>query len=92
MSPAPKPTRVQRAVFASGRVLFLTIIFTGLGMALGLFIGIVSTGLLNASRHGALDMALAYRRVAIPTAIVFGAGALLFQVLAAIRTTLRPHS
>lgn len=92
MSEAPKPTRFQRAVMSGFRTLFLTVMFTGLGMGLGLFIGILSTAIMNISAHGGLTMALAYRRVAIPTAIVFGSCTFIYQIFSGIRTTLRPRS
>ncbi len=74
------------------RTLFVTLLCTMGGMGLGLFCGIVGTAILNAVRHGGVDMADAYRHVAVPVAITAGAGALLFQIIAGIRTSLRPRN
>lgn len=74
------------------RTLFLTLLCAMAGMAIGLFVGIIGTAILNAVRHGGVDMANAYRHVAIPLAIIAGSGAFLYQVLAGIRTSLRPRN
>ena len=76
----------------SFRTLFMTLLCTMAGMAIGLFFGIVGTAILNAVRHGGVDMANAYRYVAIPVAITSGACAFLFQVITGIRTSLRPRT
>ncbi len=74
------------------RTLFVTLLCTMAGMGLGLFFGIVATAIMNAVHHGGVDMANAYRHVAIPTAIVAGSCAFLFQVITGIRTSLRPRN
>ena len=74
------------------RTLFATLLFTALGMGVGLLCGIVGTAILNAVRHGGVDMANAYRYVAIPVAITAGSCAFLYQVVTGIRTTLRPRN
>ena len=74
------------------RTLFMTLLCAMAGMGIGLFFGIVGTAILNAVRHGGVDMADAYRYVAIPVAITAGACAFLFQVIAGIRTSLPPRT
>lgn len=74
------------------RTLFVTLLCTMGGMGLGLFCGILGTAILNAVRHGGVDMANAYRHVAIPAAITAGTCGFLFQIIAGIRTTLRPRN
>lgn len=91
-SAPPKPTRLQKAFMVTFRTLFMTLLCTMAGMGIGLFFGIVGTAILNAVRHGGVDMANAYRHVAIPAAITAGACAFLFQVIAGIRTSLRPRT
>ena len=88
----PKPTRFQKAFILTFRTLFVSLLFAMGGMALGLFCGILGTAILNAVRHGGVDMANAYRHVAVPVAITAGSCAFLYQVFAGIRTTLRPRN
>lgn len=91
-SQPPKPNRFQKAFMVTFRTLFVTLLFTMAGMAIGLFVGIIGTAILNAVRHGGVDMSNAYRHVAIPAAIIAGSCAFLFQVIAGIRTSLRPRT
>lgn len=91
-SQPPKPNRFQKAFMVAFRTLFVTLLFTMAGMAIGLFVGIIGTAILNAVRHGGVDMSNAYRHVAIPAAIIAGSCAFLFQVIAGIRTSLRPRT
>jgi hypothetical protein len=88
----PKPSRFQKAFMVAFRTLFVTLLCAMGGMALGLFCGIVGTAILNAVRHGGVDMSNAYRHVAIPVAILAGSCAFLFQVVTGIRTSLRPRN
>ncbi len=69
------------------RTFFLTLLFTGLGMALGLMVGILTTAIAALFGHHPADMTVAYRRFAIPNAIVFGTGAFLWNVIAGVRRT-----
>ncbi len=91
-SDVPKPNRFQKAIMVTFRTLVVTLLCTMAGMGLGLFFGIIGTAILNAVRHGGVDMSNAYRHVAIPVAITAGSCAFLFQVLAGIRTSLRPRT
>ena len=54
------------------RVLFATLLFTALGMAVGLLLGILGTMLWGAIHGGQSDMRNAYLHVAVPVAILFG--------------------
>jgi len=92
MQSAPKPNRFQKAFMVTFRTLFLSLLCAMAGMGIGLFVGILGTAILNAVRHGGVDMATAYRHVAVPAAITAGSCAFLYQVLAGIRTTLRPRN
>jgi hypothetical protein len=71
------------------RLLFLTVLWSGLGMGVGLLTGIalLMTGAVIHQRMPPMD--LAYRQIAIPTAIFAGGCALLWNlwrtVLAGIR-------
>ena len=87
-----KPTLPQRILFGAGKLIFLTLLFAALGMGIGLFIGILTAAFTGGLHHGAPGMAAAYRKMAVPTAIVFGTCALLFQIFTGIRTALRPRS
>ncbi len=91
-SQPPRPNRFQRAIMFTFRTLFFTLLCTMAGMGIGLFVGIIGTAILNAVRHGGVDMSNAYRHVAIPVAILAGLSALLFQIIAGIRTALRPRT
>lgn len=62
------------------RTAFLTLLFAALGMALGLFIGIFYIIISSALTHTPADLTRAYHSIAIPTAVVFAAGALLWNL------------
>jgi hypothetical protein len=83
-SPA-KPSWFVRLFMVTARTLVLTFLFALLGMAVGLFFGIIITALRG---HA---MSEAYRVFAIPVAITSGAGALIWNVVQAFRRT-RPGS
>ena len=93
MSEKPaNPTRVGRAFVKTFRTLFVTLLFTMLGMGIGLMAGILYFALSGAFRHAHPDMALAYRNVAIWVAIASGSSALLYQLFFETRTASRPRS
>ena len=54
------------------RVLLITFIGTLLSFAVSLFFGILGTVLVSAIRHVNPQMALAYRQIALPFAVVAG--------------------
>lgn len=63
------------------RLVLLTVLWTGLGMGVGLFCGILGTLILGAVRHVTPDMSLAYRHVSIPVAVCSGSGAFLWNLV-----------
>ena len=78
-------TRISIAFTSTMRVLFTTLLFTAGGMGAGLFLGIVGTviyGIISGSR---IDMANAYRHVAIPVAGLTGSIALVGSVVLEVR-------
>jgi uncharacterized BrkB/YihY/UPF0761 family membrane protein len=85
----PRPSWFVRTLMVTFRILFLTLLVTGLGMGLGLFVGILTTVIGGAVTHHALDLTRAYRVFAIPSAIVFGSCALVFQIIKSVREAVR---
>ena len=81
------PVRARRSrssivVAAVVRTILFAITCTGLGMAFGLFVGIVVQVVRSLIHRGAIDMTVAYRFFGIPLAVVCGVGALvLFSVI-----------
>lgn len=74
------------------RTLFVTLIFTLLGMGVGLMTGILWYAIGGAIRGVHPNMALAYRNIAIYVAIGFGACALLYQLFFEARRAPRPRN
>jgi hypothetical protein len=75
-------SRTSIALTTGVRIVIFTICCTGLGMAFGLFTGIVVQVVRSLVHHGAIDMTVAYRYFGIPLAAACGVGALLvFSVL-----------
>ncbi len=83
-----RPPWYVRLVMIAFRTLLLTMLFALLGMAMGLLAGIIGTIVMAAMHHTQPDMTAAYRHVAIPAAVVSGAGAFLWNVLRAIKDVL----
>ena len=83
------PSRAGRFFTALSRILILTALFAASGMGLGLFFGIVGTVLYGAVKHIPVDMALAYRDVAIPLAIISALGAFVYNTMATMRRAMR---
>jgi hypothetical protein len=86
-----RPTRSRTSIVigAGVRILLFTICCTGLGMAFGLFTGIVVQVVRSLSHHGAIDMTVAYRYFGIPLAAACGVGALMVFGLFETRTARR---
>jgi len=76
-------SRSSIVIAAVVRTIIFTITCTGLGMALGLFSGIVVQVIRSlVHRHAPIDMSVAYRYVGFPLAAICGIGAfILFAVL-----------
>jgi hypothetical protein len=83
--PVTEPSWFVWCVMKTTRVLAFTVLWTGLGMGVGLFCGIVGVILASAFAHHAPVMSMAYRRVAFPVAITSGTCAFLWNVFRAIQ-------
>jgi uncharacterized BrkB/YihY/UPF0761 family membrane protein len=77
--------RMSRFFSVVIRTLFVTLLFTLIGMGTGLFAGIIGVVVLAFVKDVHPDMQTAYLRVAIPTAIIFGTVALIYNVVQEIR-------
>lgn len=71
------------------RIALFTICCTGLGMAFGLFTGIVVQVVRSLVHRGPIDMSVAYRFFGFPLAIACGLGALVVFAVIETRTARR---
>ena len=101
----PRPSWFVRFIMISFRICFVTLLLTGVGMGVGLFVGILTTVIGGAFTHHAIDLTRAYRVFAIPSAIisrpivrpsstiasaiVFGSCTFVFQIVKSLRETFR---
>jgi hypothetical protein len=67
------------------RVLALTLLWMGIGMGAGLFVGILWMIGTSVITHSDVRMALAYRQIAAPVAVVTGVVALGWNLVQAVR-------
>jgi len=79
MPPAPRPPRWYAIPI---RVLLVTFIGTLIAFAASLLLGIVGIVILSALRHTNPNMTMAYRLIALPTAVV--AGSIIFVLALAM--------
>ena len=84
--PAHRRSKVSVVFTSTVRVFFTTLMFTGGGMGVGLFLGIVGTVLYGIISGNKIDMTNAYKHVAIPVAIVSGAIALIGSAVLEVRS------
>jgi uncharacterized BrkB/YihY/UPF0761 family membrane protein len=85
MQAAKKPGRGPRLVLVPLRIALITVLITLLSFAVSLLLGILGT-VITATVHGTPpDMKLAYRYIALPTAAVVGAIALVTAVIVEVR-------
>jgi len=86
MTPPPQPAPLARLLVSAVRVLFTTLIFTGAGMGVGLFVGIFGMITYGLAAGVQPDMRNAYRHFAIPMAVTIGClafvGALVLEIRA----------
>jgi hypothetical protein len=82
-------SRVSILVGTGVRIVLFVITCTGLGMAIGLFTGILVQVARSLVHRGAIDMTVAYRFFAIPLAITCGVGALVVFSVIETRTARR---
>lgn len=83
------PSLISRFFTAIFRILILTVFFAVVGMAFGLFFGIIGTILYGAVKHMHADMAMAYRDVAIPLAVISALCAFVYNTMATLRRAMR---
>jgi uncharacterized BrkB/YihY/UPF0761 family membrane protein len=79
--PMKQPNLLVWTLMKGFRVLLLTVLWTGLGMGVGLFCGILGVLLVSVALHRTPDMSMAYRYVSIPLAICSGSCAFLWNVV-----------
>jgi len=89
LEPRSRPSGAAVIVNSVIRVLFATLLFTAGGMAVGLFCGIVGTVIYGMIKGGQIDMANAYRHVAIPIALLAGSVALIGSAILEARARTR---
>jgi|ERR1022692_135196 uncharacterized BrkB/YihY/UPF0761 family membrane protein len=70
--PPPSRARAPRWYTIPMRVLLVTWIGTLISFAVSLFLGIVGTVAVSFVRHANPNMTMAYRRIALPVAVVAG--------------------
>ena len=84
--PVTEPTWLVWTLMKTGRVVGFAVLWTGLGMGVGLFCGIIGVVAASALAHHAPVMSMAYRRVAFPVAITSGASAFLWNLFRVIQS------
>jgi hypothetical protein len=87
--PRRRPSWPVWALMKSFRLLALTALWGGVGMGAGLFGGILVLMTVGVLHHRMPEMNLAYRRVAIPAAIVAGICAFLWNLVRTVQAALR---
>jgi len=83
--PMRQPSWLVWALVKSFRLLALTVLWAGLGMAAGLFAGIVVLLTMGVFHHRMPPMDLAYRQGAIPAAIIAGSCAFVWNVVRTVQ-------
>jgi hypothetical protein len=79
--PMRQPSWLVWTLMKGFRIGLLTVLWSGLGMGVGLFCGILGVAVSGAILHRGLNMELAYRYVAIPVALCAGGCALLWNLM-----------
>jgi hypothetical protein len=87
--PMKEPSWLVWTLMKGFRVVLLTVLWSGLGMGVGLFCGIVGVVAGAAIGHRTPEMDVAYRNVAIPVAICIGGCALLWNLLRVVQAAKR---
>jgi hypothetical protein len=83
--PVAQPSWLVWSLMKGFRMLLLTVLWTGLGMGVGLFCGILGVIVGSAILHRTPEMDMAYRNISIPVAICTGSGALLWNLVRTIQ-------
>lgn len=84
-SSVKRRSKLSIAFTSTVRVLFTTLLFAAGGMGAGLFLGILGTVVYGMISGSKIDMANAYRHVAIPVAILAGSVALVGSAVLEVR-------
>jgi hypothetical protein len=79
--PVNRPTWLAWTLMKGFRLLLLTVLWSGLGMGVGLFCGIIGVVAASMILHRTPEMDLAYRHVSIPVAVCSGGGAFLWNLM-----------
>ena len=79
--PVKQPSWLVWTLMKVFRIVLLTILWSGVGMGVGLFSGIVVLLAKSLIQHVTPDMSLAYRHVSIPLAITTGSCAFFWNVV-----------
>ncbi len=82
MPPTPRPPRWYAIPV---RVLLVTFIGTLISFSVSLLVGIIGTVIISTLRHMHPDMTVAYRMIALPTAVVAGSIILMLALAMEIR-------
>jgi hypothetical protein len=85
IAPAARRSKFSIVFTSTVRVLFTTLLFTAAGMGAGLFLGILGMVVYGMITGNKIDMANAYRHVAIPIAILAGSVALVGSAVLEVR-------
>ena len=85
----PRPSWFVRFLMTSFRILFLTLLLTGVGMGLGLFTGILMTVVGSLFAHHPVDLTRSYKVFAVPAAVIFGGCTLVFQIVQSVQEAMR---
>ena len=87
--PTRQPSWLVWTVMKGFRLLFLTLLWAGVGMGVGLFGGILGLMTAGAIHHQMPAMDLAYRRISIPVAIASGSCAFLWNLMRTVQAAVR---
>jgi hypothetical protein len=87
--PMRRPSWLVWTVMKGFRILLLTVLWSGLGMGVGLLCGIIGVAAASAILHRTPEMDLAYRHVSIPVAVFAGGGALLWNLMRTLQAAVQ---
>ena len=90
-APMRQPSWFVWTLMKGFRMLVLTVLWSGLGMGVGLFGGIVVLMTLGIVHHRMPPMELAYRQGAIPSAIIAGSCAFVWNLVRTVQAAVSRH-
>lgn len=91
-TPHRQPSWFVWALMKGARVLGFTLLWAGLGMAAGLFLGILFVMVASPFQHHAPDMSLAYREIAVPVAVLSGGAAFFWNLYGVLQAARQRHA